>query len=431
MFIPRKYSHILFILIYLILLTLFFRFIYQYTIRVPIADEFSINALITEPFNSSHFLTQLNEHRIGTTAVFLQFLSRLTHWNMIYETMSTGVCIFLSSLIALWLKKKYCKSIDLIDVIIPIIFLNFSQWENLIWGITINTVLPTFFLFIAVWVINHKETPWTNLALLVISFLSTYSAAHGLLITGIILLFFGWRLTQNIKKSKIYWLSYISYIIVLICIIFSYFIDFLSFPYFGPTTVDISFFTQFVALQITAAIGLPESMILIWIFPVGILISLWYFVTHHRYHSLTIQTLTIYLLMLYSCSFIFLIFIGRSGLGIDQATTSRYANCMSPLFFSLYLINRIRYQKPLTILYILLYFWFIFVSFLYRPEKIRLAKTFYEKTERWKTCYLQIKDYVQCNLAADLVTDNQEAIKADTESLKQFEEHRVNIFYKK
>lgn len=102
----KKLPLIIVSLSYLILGYLFFDFIYRYSIRVPYGDEFIMVSMVIDKIRPQNFFTQLNEHRMGTSTMLFQLLSHVTHWNLLYETMSTGILIGTTSLIALWLKNN-------------------------------------------------------------------------------------------------------------------------------------------------------------------------------------------------------------------------------------------------------------------------------------------------------------------------------------
>lgn len=327
-------------------------------------------------------------------------------------------------------KKQYVKSIDYFDIIIPLIFLNLAQYENLIWGITINLVFPTFFLFLSIYLFNKKETLFRNHILLLVAVLSVNSALHGLVVCCVILLFFLWYLIRDLQKRKQSWKSYAGFSVAICIIIGSYFIGLYPSPYLGPKNSSISYVLQFIALQINSATGTNLTNVLMWILPFGSLAYfLFWLICWIRKHRINTQSFTIFSLFMYSFVFLLLTVFGRGGLGVDQGTTSRYVSCMSPLFFAMYLVGRSYGKGWMKIVNIAVYGWFILLSLVYRSENIRLAQQWFYKTEVWKTCYLKIKDYKQCNTIANLHEDNPEAVEANIESLKKLETYRLNMFY--
>jgi len=99
--IVQKLPVVFVIVAYVVLGYSFFHFIYSYTISIPFADEWGVVDMVLDKIRLQYFfMAQTSEHRVGTGYIYLQFLSHLTHWNLLYETMSIGMLLFMSSFFA-------------------------------------------------------------------------------------------------------------------------------------------------------------------------------------------------------------------------------------------------------------------------------------------------------------------------------------------
>ncbi|MFH0749735.1 MAG: hypothetical protein V1917_02350 [Candidatus Gottesmanbacteria bacterium] len=416
------------ILIYLILGYIFFHFIYSYSIRIPYADEWGVADVALDKIRLQYFFWQNNEHRAGTVFLYLQFLSHLTHWNMMYETMSIGILIFIASYFALRIKQYYLKSIDYWDAIIPFIFLNIIQYENLLWGINICHIFPTFFLLWAAYLFTKPDSPWKNHLLMLIALFSAYSSFQGLIVGVTILGYFIIRLFHK-RAVKQSWKPFLAYPVGILCIIWSYFIGFDPPPYLGPTEISPSFIVQFIFREITAAVGYYQTTWMMWILPIGVLMHIcvgsWQWIKQRfngRYYI-------VFSLCMYSLLFMVFIVFGRGGFGLDFSGTSRYVTYLSPLFFGCYLVGRLCMKGKAKWVSILFLVWFVSVSILYRHISVASANLWHTNVELWRACYLRNENIQQCDEQTGFAIYNKD-ISEIQDRMNGLKQQKLNLFYR-
>lgn len=425
--IVQKLPVVFVIVAYIVLGYSFFHFIYSYTISIPFADEWGLTDMVLDnKIRLQYFFTQTSEHRVGTGYIYLQFLSHLTHWKLLYETMSIGILLLISSFFALRIKQYFTKSIDYWDVVIPFIFLNLTQQENLIWGIEIVHILPTFFLLWTVYLFTKQNSSWKYHLLLCIALLSAYSHFHGLVVGFIILGYFLSLLIHAFKKRN-GWQKYLYYSVAVVGILGSYFIGIYPSPYLGPQHMTVAFLFQFIGQQINAAIGIRPQMFFFWVAPFAVTGSLcismyWYIKKRfdQRYYP-------IISLLFYSLTFILFITLGRSGLGIEAAQTSRYVTYLSPLFFSMYLIGRMHlkgWKIGIGIAVLILY---VYGSMTSRQSSIKQARAKHDEVEQWRNCYLRTESIETCDTQTQAIVyyEDISILKRHLDGLKQ---QKLNLF---
>jgi hypothetical protein len=424
----KRYLPKLFVIMaYVVLGYGFFSFIYSYTFPIPYADEWGIADVALDKIRLQYFFWQNNEHRAGTDILYLQILSHLTHWNMLYETMSIGILILISSLFALKIKQYFLKSVDYWDIIVPFIFLNVTQYENLLWGINICHVFPTFFLLWALYLLTRPDSPWKHHLLIIISLLSAYSSFQGLVVGCVVMFYFIFKVINNLKNKKS-WQSYIIYAIGTLAILFSYFVGFDWPPYLGPSRITFLFVVQFIFRQISASIGDYRSSYTMVVLPLAV--SLFFLIGIRQWISQRLTVRNYILISLFTYSLLFVLFIawGRGGYGLEFSTTSRYVTYLSPLFFGCYLIGRLYMKGWLLWIGVGILSWFICISLLYRPVSMRSAELWYTNIENWKKCYLRYENIDQCNTITHFLIYNQDTSEIQ-ERMNGLKAKRLNLYY--
>jgi hypothetical protein len=212
-------------LTYLILGYQFFNFIIRYTVNILFWDQWDhVKNILFERDFIKLFFTQHNEHRIGTGLIITKILAYFTHWNNLAETIFIGLIIFVSSIFAFFLKKRLFKKIEIYDIIIPFLFLNLYQYENLIWGFQIAFVLPILFFILGLYLVTFSNSIQRNIFLIFFALLSTYSPFHGIFVSIIIGIYFFTNyfiIKENNLRKK-----YLFFFLITFFIIISYFLDY-------------------------------------------------------------------------------------------------------------------------------------------------------------------------------------------------------------
>jgi hypothetical protein len=132
---PRNASPVLAVTAVTVLLACsFFFLIWKYSINVLWWDEweylgafFRGNPGIVELFTWQH-----GPHREGLGLIPDKFLYPLTHWNVRVDAFLIGICILVSMVLALLLKRRLFGPISYSDIAIPFLFLTLNQYETLI-----------------------------------------------------------------------------------------------------------------------------------------------------------------------------------------------------------------------------------------------------------------------------------------------------------
>ncbi len=405
---------------------IFFHFIYSYSIRVPYADEWGLTDVVTDKVRPQYFFWQNNEHRAGTTFLIIQLLAHATHWNMLYETVTTGILIAIGAILALWLKWRYTKSITYLDCIIPILFFNVYQSENILWGINLNHVLPAFFLFVALYLFEKPTRTLNNHALLGVALLSAYSSFQGLIVCLIIMGFFLHQYIYSDRQTRKK--TYIIYALGILAIIGSYFVGFYDTQHLGPQQLTFSFALQFLSSEINAAIGILWNNQFLAILPLTITFLLIVCIVYCTRERKRIRAYSMVALFFYSITFLFLILFGRGGLGLGAALTSRYSTYLIPLFFGAYLVGVLYLKGWVKYVALGVYCSFIFLTLRNQEPYIINAVNWSYNTEKWKTCYLRIADIDRCNTISNIQiynNDNSEII----DRVNKLKTNHLNFFY--
>lgn len=161
-------------------------------------DQWDIVRLITKESNPlALFLATGNEHRLGTGILFVvKPLAMITRWNTRAEVAATLGILLVSAILAFVIKRRISGGFSFSDAIIPLLFFNLHQGDNLLNGFQVLFVLPLLFLMLALVLFGYKQSRKRDTVLLLIAVLSANSHFHGLFLTGMAIGF--------------YWLEYVN-----------------------------------------------------------------------------------------------------------------------------------------------------------------------------------------------------------------------------
>jgi len=142
----KKIKFVVFSAGFLLILYNFVFFVGRNAVDVPFWDQWSIVEILAKKASLWElFQYQHNEHRIGVGLIIIKFLAIISHWSQILEIKFVSLLMISSSLVILFLKRSISKKIEILDLIIPLLFLNIFQFENIDWGFQISFILPLFF----------------------------------------------------------------------------------------------------------------------------------------------------------------------------------------------------------------------------------------------------------------------------------------------
>jgi len=362
----QKIGLIIFIAGFLAMLYNFAFFIGKNSVDIPFWDQWGLADIITEKNSISEILLhQHNEHRIGTALVFIETLAKLTNWSQIAEIKFVSSMIVISCFIILFLKVAISKRINLLDLLIPFLFLNIFQFQNIAWGFQIAFVFPILFFSLGLLSLRIKDRRKRNTALVIISLLSSYSSLHGIFVPIIFSIFLIFDYLK-LKRSKLKLL--VITLAANILIVLSYFINYTKSYQAklldGVSLEVASFFSRIIS---SGFLYLSTTPIINW----GILATTVLFsciALFKVFQKKTPKSSLIGLLLIsYSIIFAFFITIGRFALGPQQAVESRYVTFMMLIPIGLFFI--FSNMKGGNILKAVL-FLFIFINSIYQVQPI-------------------------------------------------------------
>ena len=414
------------LLTYSILGFKFFRFIWRFSENILFWDQWdTFDAVLVNNNLTQVFLFQHNEHRMGVPLLIIKLMAHLTNWNVRFETFLTGLVIFTSAILALILKNKLTKKLEIYDIIIPFLFLNLYQWENLIWGFQIGFVLPLFWLMLSVYVFTLKQSTTRDVVLLVISLLSAYSHFHGLFVSILIGIFFALNFSVEKTRRRQYGFLFILTTFVMI----SYFLNYRESRYLGPGNYDIIEIFRYFAYQINGFIGLFSKKLPVYLLSFFTLGTFVHLLIKTNIKKNLLRNYSIFSLYLFTFMFSIATAVGRLGVGLDSAYTSRYATLIIPLFLGIYfyLQRFLRSERKTLVLTFALAF-YVFISaqnnhfnYIYAENrKISLAN--------WKQCYLEHESLDFCEKTKGYIIYHSPE-KIDLESkLYYLKRNRLNFY---
>ncbi|NEP60476.1 MAG: hypothetical protein F6K31_26315 [Symploca sp. SIO2G7] len=179
---------------YLIPIILLVWFVNNFSITVPILDEWAIADLFEKVSNGQlsigDFFAQHNEHRIIFPKIIIIILAFISQWNLNYELYTN---ILLSIINFSIIYKIYLNTENahnqwlgyLVNLITCFTIFSWSQYEIWLSGLGIVWFLTNTFILLAIFTISFNKdhfTVTTKLALAAtFCFFASFSAAHGLL----------------------------------------------------------------------------------------------------------------------------------------------------------------------------------------------------------------------------------------------------------
>lgn len=406
----------------------FFRFIIRYSENIVVWDQWDVFDYIVKDTNLLGILSyQHNEHRIGLSLLVEKILAYFTSWNTQIETIFIGILIFSASIVALLLKRKLSGKFEIYDIIIPYLFLNLYQWENLIWGFQIGFVLPLFWLLIVTFTYTLENSFKRNLAITILSLVSAYSHFHGLFVGLISVLFFFLNLFKvKVKKER---LEYFLFLVLNVLVVSSYFVGYRKAPFYGTTDLNIKEHLLYIFVQINGFWGNHSINILTALVPLLAVVmlckSFWASLKSQKFAKVW----PICALFIFSLLFSLSTSFGRAGLGSASGITSRYMTLVIPMYFGMYLYLALDVSKKLKgVILPFVLIVFVFISSQNNFVNYKEAVMRKERLSGWKSCYLEKSDYAYCDREIGMTTYHSPQKISLDQKLEYLKERRLNFF---
>lgn len=311
-----------------------FNFIYKYGCAIPYWDEWELVTLLQKIHNHSltlgDFWAQHNEHRLFFPKLLMLFLAVISGWNVFWELFFSIVfaaisLYFLCSLLDNTLNSR--KS-SILKFIISLLLFSMVQYENWIWGWSIQHYMAMTGIIAAIWSINKWQGQMRGLLIAIFAaVLANYSFGSGILIWPAVLFML---IMQKKWKLK----HIIIWIIAGFVTAASYYYKHTGSSFDTPMTFFLHhpvFFTKYILCYLGAPLAhrIFFANIVALILLVIILLSvfdIW------RLDKNQLRKMIPWLaLMLYVVMSALVTGLGRVGLGIGQALSSRYTT-ISTLF---------------------------------------------------------------------------------------------------
>ncbi|MEH1805315.1 hypothetical protein [Nostoc sp.] len=172
---------------------LLFWFITTFSINVPFGDEWALvnffEKIHSGTANFKDFFSQYNEHRIFFPRIIFAILAFSSNWDIKLETYFSFLLALLNFVILYKVAKISFNESDkvpfhLFNITTSIANFSLIQYENWLWGFQIAWLLTNTCLILAVFILTVPKNLLPNLRLSLASlccFIASFSLAHGLL----------------------------------------------------------------------------------------------------------------------------------------------------------------------------------------------------------------------------------------------------------
>ncbi len=179
--------------LYLIPVVLLIGFVANFSVNVPIDDEWRLanlfDKIATENVNFNDFWALHSNHRIVFPKIIIAVLAFASRWNINYQLcLSIGLAVItfiaMYSLSSMQVKKTGDDSWHLANILTCILLFSLVQHENWLWGFQLAWFLVNLCFVAAVYALlsNHKLLPSLRISIAaVFCFIASFSLAQGLL----------------------------------------------------------------------------------------------------------------------------------------------------------------------------------------------------------------------------------------------------------
>ena len=324
-------------------------FISNYAVNIPYMDHWDgflniLNATENGSLEFSHLWEQHNEHRLIFPKIIMLLLASVSHWNVIWEQYFS---LFIQACTLFLILQIWNKSLQperdslnsLFQVFTSILLFSMVQYENWSWGWQIQIFLNVSAVCFTMWAIIKWPNNWFGLILaLVGATVATYSFANGMLIWGIVLLWFVFFKFRHKISFILIWLSVAS--VIFLSYIYHYekpahhpdLLEFLEHPLYF-----LIFFLSYIGSPFGIFFG-QKGSILFGVFGICTFLFLVFSMYSYKHRDLLQRSFPWFGLILYVLLSAMITAAGRSGFSSLQALSSRYTTFSLIFWISLFAI---------------------------------------------------------------------------------------------
>ncbi|MGD1807862.1 hypothetical protein ACP6PL_20835 [Dapis sp. BLCC M126] len=401
--------------------------ILKYSVNVPIQDQWQISAIF-EKFNQgtlsfNDLIAQHNESRKFFPRLIFLALAFLTKWNIRYEMLVTFLLACIVSVNIYLLNRLTIGGSQIkgltIALVSNIFIFSAVQYENWLWGIQIVVFTPIVCITSCILIAYSRLNNLTKILIcMVLSTISTFSYANGLLAWVIVLPVLTLVQLKSLSDIRKNIILYLLWIIVFIANITFYFHDYQK-PLSHPSPLEslqypyqtFQYFLAFLgsSLGVGSSIQPLNNSIILGAVIIILFISFCcYVIWHIKEYELRHKTIGWIMLGSYTVISALVTSMGRVTLGIEQALSSRYTTfstyiiiCIIHLIIIVgedaikkeyFLINKSLFSKIIC--------WFIGIITVFQVHNLTYSV---EKMKSWKQDFLKYKG---CLLLIDFTHDN-------------------------
>jgi len=162
-------------------------YIAVYGVNVPYWDDWEFVSLLKAYGAGDHWVAKLyaqhNEHRFLFPKLLFLALAKLTSWNLKAE-MVAGWLISCAGFYIVWLlmKRSGIRG-GLCMLLVPCVYFNLGQWENILWGWQVTLYMMLFFVLAAVYLLSGvSQKPANLLPAALAGCAASFSFINGLLV---------------------------------------------------------------------------------------------------------------------------------------------------------------------------------------------------------------------------------------------------------
>jgi hypothetical protein len=325
-------------------------FIKNYGVNVVYWDQWEIVPLFDKLYSGhlsfADLFAQQNEHRILVPRIVMLLLGIITHYNTVAEMYFSWCLICLISFVLfIAYTKIFGNTPNSLIKFVPVVWILFSlrQWENLLWGFQVAFFMEILFLVLSLFLLETSKKPnWKFAFSVICGLFCTFTLANGMLIwpIGLAQILLVYRLQQKEQlrpylKMATAW----SLIGIISCIL--YFVTYTK-PSSSPS------FLYFIQQPISsirfllASIGSPLAIEIFSSVSIGILIIFIFFWIIYllikkigKKENLSPFFLS---MLIFASLSILILFLGRSGWGVEHALVSRYTTLTALGLIGLFLL---------------------------------------------------------------------------------------------
>lgn len=381
----------------------FFLFVDRYSVEILFSDQWDFldEWFVKIPSVAELFVRQHGPHREGVALIADKYLYELTHWSSRAESFMLAGSIVLAMALALRLKQQLFGRLAYSDVVIPVVFLSTTQYENVIGALNpAHSVFPLVMVLLYCLSLQVRQPLQRYPLLLVLNFLLIYTG-FGIFMGVVTIGVFALACYRQVRKLEQmpFALPFVGLLIACLSL-GSFFLDYVflpsvdcfEFPYRKPSE-----YPRFMARMFATATGVGRSVRTLtgWVLLTGGGVIL---ATHAlraaRTKSATTLPLTITVLIGFSLLFSANAAVGRVCLGLNAATASRYVTLLLPAVLGTYFfLLTVEWKRTRNVAIVLLALMFI------RTHVHTLAGVHWLADGKgdWAECYKRTENIEYCD----------------------------------